>query len=133
MRGPNRELIGEATVTEVRVDEESPTVYVTIESTIDPGQAGISDVASKVVGRRDIPAMSFRFLPEPISLPHQPKRDDDVARWLRKIRDQYQPSPFDSRESGAYWALDGVLDEYRARADYGLTLDDDLSQLPDGW
>ena len=28
--------------------------------------------------------------------------------------------------------LNGLaLDEYRARADYGLTLDDDLSQLPE--
>ena len=129
LRGPNRELIGEATVTEVRVTEDS-VVHVTVESSVDPGAAGIKDVASKVVGRRDLPAMSFRFMPEErrVVLPHQPRRDDDITRWLKAKRDEYALPCRISRS-----AVDALLDEYRARADYGLTLDDDMSALPDGY
>jgi hypothetical protein len=128
LRGPNREIIGEATIKDVDHREDG-CVYVVVESEIDVDFNAGARVAHLMTGRNP---MSFK-VHEAVSIPHQPKREDDVARWLKRIRDEYQPNPFDSRESGAYWAIDGILDEYRARADYGLTLDDDLSELPDGY
>src|SRR5690242_5801699 len=118
LRGPNREIIGEATVKDVDHREDG-NVYITVESTIDPSLTDSCRALADVLRGRQ--GMSF-------SIPHQPRRDDDVARWLKNLRDNYGPL------QGRQWrVLDGVLDEYRARADYGLTLDDDLSQLPDGY
>jgi len=126
IRGPDREIVGEATI--VRVDHrEDGQVWIIVESELDMNHHQVAGIAGLMRGRND---MSFSIR-EPD--PFRPRRDDAVARWLKKIRDEYQPSPFDSRESGAYWAIDGLLDEYRARADYGLTLGADLSELPDGY
>jgi hypothetical protein len=60
---------------------------------------------------------------------HRPLRDDDVARWLKAKRDI--PEMYGNYDY--YYALDGLLNEYRARADHGLTLDDDISQLEGRW
>jgi hypothetical protein len=46
----------------------------------------------------------------------QPRRDDDVAAWLKKWRDEYEP------DSGPWGAIDGLLDEWRLRADTGTAL-----------
>ncbi len=51
---------------------------------------------------------------------HQPHRHDEVACWLKTKRDE-----FHSHVLG--WSiLDGLLDEYRLRADYGKSLSDDI-------
>ena len=127
VRGPNREIIGEATV--VSVDHrEDGNVYVVVETELDLDHDKIARIAGLLRGRSP---MSFK-IPENISVPHQPKRDDDVARWLKTLRDVYDPRG-GVIERSSYQMIDAILDEYRARADYGLTLDDDLSQLPDGW
>lgn len=47
----------------------------------------------------------------------QPKRGDEVEAWLKHVRDEY-PHGY-----GEWNALDNLLDEYRLRADTGLTLD----------
>jgi len=115
LRGPNREIIGEATIKDVDHREDG-NVYVVIESEVNAADH-LRIIADTMRGQHR-QAMSF-------SIPHQPMRDDDVARWLKRVRDSY------SRRQGE--AIDALLDEYRARADYGLTLDDDLSELPDGY
>ena len=126
VRGPNREIIGEATI--VRVDHrEDGNVYVIVETELDLEHDEVAQIAGLLRGRSP---MSFSIKPEDV-VPHQPKRDDDVARWLKASRDKCLGTDPGSR---VYWhTLDDLLDEYRARADYGLTLDDDLSQLSEGY
>lgn len=48
---------------------------------------------------------------------HEPKRDDDVDRWLKKWRDQF------TAINSAYQILDDMLDDYRLHADTGTPLD----------
>jgi hypothetical protein len=152
VRGPDRRIIGEATIVSVdHHDDGTVSVVVSSEINLDFGHgASIADIM------RGQESMSFSFHePEPDrdmpllgalmgnaqikwadpapKVPHQPMRDDDVARWLKKVRDQYENNGWDERSSHSYWTVDGMLDEYRARADYGLSLDADLSELPDGW
>lgn len=45
-----------------------------------------------------------------------PRRDDDVAVWLKTRRDEYRES------SLTYDAIDNLLDEWRLRADTGTEL-----------
>lgn len=53
-----------------------------------------------------------------------PHRGDEVAEWLKEARDH-----FEGPQGGwAYRAIDGLLDEYRLRADLGLALIDELSE-----
>lgn len=52
--------------------------------------------------------------------PHEPRRDDDVAEWLKEKRDAHRP-----HSEGWEW-MDWILDEYRLRADLGKNLTDDL-------
>ena len=127
VRGPNREIIGEATI--VRVDQrEDGNVWVIVETELDLDHDKVARIAGLLRGRSP---MSFQ-IHENVSLPHQPKRDDDVARWLKTLRDGYD-SRSGAIQRSCWHMLETFLDEYRARADYGLTLDDDLSQLPEGW
>jgi hypothetical protein len=51
---------------------------------------------------------------------HEPRRDDDVARWLKRKRDEHvgRPSP-----DHLWHLLDGLLDDYRDHADTGTPLD----------
>lgn len=58
---------------------------------------------------------------------HRPRRGSDVEAWLKRHRDGWLPSS----PSGAdvHRALDGLLDEYRDRADYGLPLDAPLDGI----
>lgn len=56
---------------------------------------------------------------------HLPRRGSDVEAWLKRRRDEWAPN-----EAGvwpdAHHALDGLLDEYRRCADYGLPLNASL-------
>lgn len=64
-----------------------------------------------------------------VTFVHRPHRDDDVAAWLKRKRDELRAASaldFSSQEKIAYdWMARGVndlLDRYRECADYGLTL-----------
>jgi hypothetical protein len=48
---------------------------------------------------------------------HRPRRDDDVAAWLKRMRDAYPEG-----DATARFAVDRLLDRYRECADHGLTL-----------
>jgi hypothetical protein len=59
---------------------------------------------------------------------HLPRRDDDVARWLKRMRDAWSQGG----ECSESRAIDTLLDRYRECADYGLTLrpeDDEAGDL----
>ena len=54
---------------------------------------------------------------------HQPRRGDEVERWLRDWRDGYPGG------SPAWLAADWLLDDYRLHADAGTPLD---TEVPSG-
>jgi len=116
LRGPDRKLIGEATIT--KVENKQGIIHVDMETTSD-GCADGYDIKSVADVMRARAGMSFSF---------RPQRDDAVAKWLQRKRDI--PEMFSN--SDYYWAIDGLLDEYRTRADYGLSLESDMSELPGG-
>lgn len=51
-----------------------------------------------------------------------PSRNDAVAAWLKRKRDEWTHYGVCQRE---WAAVDRLLDEYREKADYGLRLDED--------
>lgn len=55
----------------------------------------------------------------------QPRRDDDVAKWLRRFRD------FHPGHSERHYVVDGLLARYNECADYGLTLRPEDDELGD--
>lgn len=63
---------------------------------------------------------AWPVIPYPAPAPHQPRRDDAVATWLKAQRDAqtdgYGRPP-------AWYVLDGLLDAYRLHADTGTPLD----------
>lgn len=120
LRGPDRRIVGEATVTSVDHRDDG-SVSVVVSSKIDTGFEVADQVANLMTGRAP---MSFKVV-EPA---HQPMRDDDVAKWLKAKRDELISDLGDG-----YWVIDQLLDEYRARADYGFTLDHDMSELEGRW
>jgi hypothetical protein len=76
-----------------------------------------------------MPGPDFEVEPE-----HLPMRGDAVEKWLKGLRDQYRPVDWVDDVRGKrqipnreYAALDEALDEYRLRADTGLTLADDIA------
>jgi hypothetical protein len=76
-----------------------------------------------------MPGPDFEVEPE-----HVPMRGDAVEKWLKGLRDQYRPVDWVDDVRGKrqipnreYAALDEALDEYRLRADTGLTLADDIA------
>ena len=122
LRGPDRRIIGEATVTSVD-HRDDDSVSVVVSSKIDTGFEVADQVANLMTGRAP---MSFKVV-EPA---HQPMRDDDVAKWLKAKRDEYI---WDGERLVQWFVIDLLLDEYRARADYGFTLDHDMSELEGRW
>jgi hypothetical protein len=146
VRGPDRQIIGEATVTSVDHHDDG-TVAVKVSTELALDYDGLARITGTLCGRDSMsfapvepdPAMPLLDAlagkgnwhwdddTPPVKLPHQPRRDDDVAKWLKAKRDE------DGYKSTTYWEIDTLLDEYRARADYGLTLDAPLSELPDGY
>ena len=145
VRGPDRRVVGEATV--ISVDHrDDGSVSVVVSSTIDMDFHSAESIADMLRGRASMSLKIQEPEPEmplldallgghwqwdkptpPVRIPHQPMRDDDVARWLKAKRDENRPQGF-------FWtAIDHLLDEYRARADYGFTLDHDMSELEGRW
>lgn len=126
VRGPDRRIVGEATVKSVDHREDG-SVAVVVSSEIDLGSDNTDRIAEMMCGRE---SMSFKIqAPDPVvNLPHQPRRNDDVAKWLKAKRDEFAG---DQRDW--YWVIDQMLEEYRARADYGFTLDHDMSELEGRW
>lgn len=51
-----------------------------------------------------------------------PRRDDDVAAWLKARRDEYSP------ETLTHQVIDDLLDEWRLHADTGRRLPDDQGE-----
>lgn len=54
--------------------------------------------------------------PAPIATEHQACRGDDVEAFIKRQRDEYEPT------SPEWHALDGLLDDYRQCADTGMPL-----------
>lgn len=56
---------------------------------------------------------------------HYPRRDDQVAAWIKHRRDEHSKPEDGTRHLiGAAWeALDALLDEYRLAADTGQSLE----------
>lgn len=59
---------------------------------------------------------------------HRPRRDDEVAAWLKAKRDEYEGA-LGPRNAAARDTLDSLLDEYRLRADTGATLSTPLEEI----
>ena len=49
-------------------------------------------------------------------------RDDAVAQWLKRRRDEIDP------QSCSWWDIDFMLDDYRLHADTGTPLSADVKQ-----
>jgi hypothetical protein len=64
---------------------------------------------------------------------HQPRRDDEVAAWLKAKRNewyvssQYRLTPSEARARTIYTAIDDLLDDYRLHADTGTPLNEHVS------
>lgn len=62
--------------------------------------------------------------------PGKPRRDDDVAAWIKRHRNKFPPPPNDSYAGAKLmhpWdALDILLDDYREHADCGVPLDKEV-------
>ena len=126
LRGPDMRIVGEATVKNVDHREDG-SVVVVVSSEINMNPQMGERIANMMCGRE---SMSFKIqAPDPVvHLPHQPRRNDDVAKWLKAKRDELA-----GEQDDWYWVIDRMLDEYRARADYGFTLDHDMSELEGRW
>lgn len=60
--------------------------------------------------------------------PHVPRRDSDVAAFIKRHRDRYDKNSAASGKSMdfvRYRALDDLLDDYRLHADTGTPLDEE--------
>ena len=148
VRGPDRQIIGEATITSVDHRDDG-TVAVEVSSELSLNYESLASIPDVLCGRN---SMSFSAVQDPpmplldalvgkghwhwdddtppVNLPHQPRRDDDVAKWLKAKRDEYA---WDGEKLAQWRVIDLLLDEYRARADYGFTLDHDISHLEGRW
>lgn len=90
--------------------------------------AAVSRVAGDVIqGKEVVEAVEAadKALEEYVKLVHHmPMRGDGFARWLKAWRDKYGPDIYHS----VYGALDEMLEEYRLRADQGLSLEEDFER-----
>jgi hypothetical protein len=57
---------------------------------------------------------------------NQPMRDDDVARWLKRRRDENKRNGV-LAEVCAWVAIDDLLEDYREHADTGTPLDAEVN------
>jgi hypothetical protein len=55
---------------------------------------------------------------------HKPERGSDVDAWIKRHREQHRDG--DGLLTGAWYAIDGLLDDYRDHADTGTSLDEDV-------
>ncbi len=59
----------------------------------------------------------------------QPERGDAIEAWLKaKRQESNDESNTSSLASERYWAYDALLDEYRAHADFGVPLGEELPE-----
>lgn len=75
-----------------------------------------------------------------LSQPYRPRREDAVARWLKRMRDHFgaqdrldEVTPEAGELKWRWGTIDGLLDRYRECADFGLSLepdDDDAETYP---
>lgn len=73
------------------------------------------------LARRSTMSVAVQSLP-PRPTRFMPKRDDDVARWLKeKWRDNFPDDEFRQ-------LIDDILDDYREHADTGTPLDVDINR-----
>ena len=61
--------------------------------------------------------------------PHRPMRGSDVEAWLKRRRDVYDGQA-GGEETSLWMELDSLIDDYRRRADFGLTLNDHPEGVP---
>jgi hypothetical protein len=54
-----------------------------------------------------------------------PERHDDVDRWIKRYRDNWERW---GGRTAEWYALDDLLDDYRRHADTGTPLDQDVSE-----
>lgn len=54
--------------------------------------------------------------------PHQARRDSDVEAFIKRHRERQRDGT--GQATGAFWAIDDILDDYREHADTGTSLDD---------
>ncbi len=62
-----------------------------------------------------------------MSKTHQPRRGSDIENWIRRYRDEHLDSS--GGRTGAWYALDGLLDDYTLHADTGAALTVPARQL----
>lgn len=111
LRGPNREIIGEATVKDVDHREDG-NVHVTVESTLDSSVTAERVANLFKIRNGEYSTMSF-----------QPQRDDEVAKWIKEVRDRFRWGA--RNRTVSFNVLDDLLDEYRLHADTGVPLNSD--------
>lgn len=51
---------------------------------------------------------------------HEARRGSDVEAWIKRYREQFRDSS--GALTGAWYAIDGLLDDYREHADCGVGL-----------
>jgi hypothetical protein len=88
----------------------------------EPGPQGCPPAVRRPTRRE--PRPSVLSVPDDREAPeepeqHRPQRGSDVEAWLKAKRDVYND---ESGASGAWWALDDLLDDYRLHADTGQPL-----------
>lgn len=86
------------------------------------GRSGSPDGSFSVDDADDVgEAVAAEFGCDTRDAPHRPCRDDDIAAWLKRMRDGSDGHP-GLGPGITHDAIDGLLDRYRECADYGLTL-----------
>lgn len=53
---------------------------------------------------------------------HEARRGNDVEAWIKRARESQRAGTGDRGRTGAWYALDGLLDDYREHADTGTPL-----------
>lgn len=103
-----RNLLGQA------LDEKIWSLHRIGSPDSDPRVRAFRDLRERFRAARDADA------PEA----HQCRRDDDVAAWLKRRRDEFEQGKGSEAD---YWdILDNLLDDYRLHADTGTPLDTEV-------
>lgn len=89
------------------------------------GAAERAPMEDGTTGRRMTPAERLKDL---LTGRFQPRRDDAIARWLKRMRDKTESLPettelYEHTKRVNRGAINGLLDRYRECAAYGLSLE----------